>query len=286
MDEKGIEDGIVALIKKAETELPSDVVDALKNAQKIEQGVAKTQIETILKNVDLAKKSGRPMCQDTGIQTFFVSVGIDFPHINKLKEWITNGVKKATKEIPLRPNTVDPFSGKNQGDNTGDQIPYITWDFVNGSDVKIISLPKGGGSENMSKLGMLKPGVGIEGVKDFVVNEMIKAAGNPCPPTVVGVGIGGGADLSLKLGKKALLRPVGVRHEDKTIAAIEKELIERINKNGMGPMGLGGKTTVLDVHVEKAHRHPASLPVGIAVQCWADRRAEMIIHSDGTWKVK
>ena len=138
----------------------------------------------------------------------------------------------------------------------------------------------------MSKLGMLKPGVGIEGVKDFVVEEMIKAGGNPCPPTVVGVGIGGGADLSLKLGKKALLRPIGKRHKDKNIAKIEEELIKRINDSGIGPMGLGGKITVLDVHIEKAHRHPASLPVGIAVQCWADRRAYMIIHSDGNWEVK
>ena len=286
MKNKFIEDGMVALIKKAETELPDDVVYALKKAYEIEKGIAKTQIETILKNVELAKKSERPMCQDTGIQTFFVDVGIDFPHINKLKEWITNGVKKATKEIPLRPNTVDPFLGKNQGDNTGDFIPYINWDFNERNDVLITSFPKGGGSENMSKLGMLKPGVGIEGAKDFIVDEMVKAGGNPCPPTVVGVGIGGGADLSLKLGKKALLRPVGVHHKDKTIAAIEKELIERINKSGIGPMGLGGKTTVLDVHVEKAHRHPASLPVGIVVQCWADRRAKMVIHSDGTWEVK
>jgi len=286
MEKKSVECGIVTLIKKAETELPRDVIDALKHAHEIEEGIAKTQIETILKNIDLAKKSGRPMCQDTGIQTFFVSVGIDFPHINRLKEWIITGVQKATKEIPIRPNTVDPFTGKNHGDNTGEYIPYITWDFVDGNEVQITAFPKGGGSENMSKLGMLKPGVGIEGVKDFVVDEMIKAGGNPCPPTIVGVGIGGGADLSLKLGKKALLRPIGIRHKDKTIAAIEKELIERINKSGIGPMGLGGKTTVLDVHVEKAHRHPASLPVGIVVQCWADRRAEMIIHSDGTWEVK
>jgi fumarate hydratase subunit alpha len=133
---------------------------------------------------------------------------------------------------------------------------------------------------------MLKPGVGIESVKDFVVEEMVKAAGQPCPPTVVGVGIGGGADLSLKLGKKALLRPVGVRNKDKEIAKIEEELIKRINASGIGPMGLGGKTTVLDVHVEIAHRHPASLPVGMAVQCWADRRARMIIHSDGSWEVE
>jgi len=286
MKKKFIEDGIVALIKKAETELPNDVVNALKKAYEIEKGIAKTQIETILKNVELAKESERPMCQDTGIQTFFVNVGINFPHINKLKDWITSGVIKATKEIPLRPNTVDPFLGKNHGDNTGDFIPYINWDINERNDVLITAFPKGGGSENMSKLGMLKPGVGIEGAKDFIVDEMIKAGGNPCPPTVVGVGIGGGADLSLKLGKKALLRPVGTRHKDKNIASIELELIKRINESGIGPMGLGGKTTVLDVHLEKAHRHPASLPVGIVVQCWANRRAHMVIRSDETWEVK
>lgn len=286
MDNADIKNGIIQLIKKAETELPTDVINALKKAYGIEEGIAKTQIEAILKNIDIAKKSGRPMCQDTGIQTFFVEIGVDFQHINKLKGLILDAVKIATMKIPLRPNTVDPFSGENHKDNTGDNIPYITWDFVEGSDVYIIALPKGGGSENMSKLGMLKPGVGIEGVKDFVVTEMIKAGGNPCPPTIVGVGIGGGADLAMKLGKKSLLRPVGDRHKDKTIAAIEEELIKRINDSGIGPMGLGGKTTVLDVHIEKAHRHPASLPVGIAVQCWANRRAKMVIHSDGSWEVK
>ena len=286
MDYEDIKKGIVQLMKKAETELPNDVITALKKAYEIEEGVAKTQIEAILKNIDLAKKSGRPMCQDTGIQTFFVEVGVNFPDIEKLECLIKDAVKKATKEIPLRPNTVDPFTGENHKDNTGDNIPYITWDFVEGSNVLITALPKGGGSENMSKLGMLKPGVGIEGVKDFVVTEMIKAGGNPCPPTIVGVGIGGGADLAMKLGKKSLLRPVGNRHKDKTIAAIEEELIKRINDSGIGPMGLGGKTTVLDVHIEKAHRHPASLPVGIAVQCWANRRAKMVIHSDGSWEVK
>ena len=286
MDFEDIELGIIELIRKAETELPVDVIKALKSAYDIEDDIAKTQIDAILKTIDLAKKTKRPMCQDTGIQTFFVDVGIDFPHIKQLKKIISNGVKRATEEIPLRPNTVDPFKGVNHKDNTGGYVPYITWDFVDGSDVHIISLPKGGGSENMSKLGMLKPGVGIEGVKDFIVEEMIKAAGNPCPPTVVGVGIGGGADLALKLGKKSLIRPVGVRNKDKNIADIEMELINRINATGIGPMGLGGKTTVLDVHIEKAHRHPASLPVGIAVQCWADRRAHMIIHKDGTWEVK
>jgi fumarate hydratase subunit alpha len=286
MDELSIEEGIVYLIKKAETELPQDVIKALRKACDVETGIAKIQIETILKNVELAKTSQRPMCQDTGIQTFFVQVGTAFPKIENLENWIIKGVKRATKEVPLRPNTVDPFTGKNHSDNAGEYIPYITWEFIDGEKVFITALPKGGGSENMSKLGMLKPGVGIEGVKDFVVDEMIKAGGNPCPPTIVGVGIGGGADLSLKLGKKALLRPVGVRHKDKMIASVELELIERINASGIGPMGLGGKTTVLDVHIEKAHRHPASLPVGIAVQCWADRRAHLTINADGTWAVK
>jgi fumarate hydratase subunit alpha len=286
MDFKDFETGIVELIKKAETQLPNDVINALKNAYKIEEGIAKIQIEAILKNIDLAKESGRPMCQDTGIQTFYVEMGEDFPYIKKLKNVIIKGVKRATSEIPIRPNTVDSFTGINHKDNTGEYIPYVTWDFIKGDDVLITALPKGGGSENMSRLGMLKPGVGIEGIKDFVVEEIIKAAGQPCPPTVVGVGIGGGSDLSLKLGKKALLRPVDCRHEEKNIAEIEMELIERINDSGIGPMGLGGKITVLDVHIEKAHRHPASLPVGIVVQCWANRRAKLAIKSNGSWEVK
>jgi len=283
---ENIKKGIVELIKKAETDLPLDVVNALKSAYKIETGVAKIQLEAILKNIDLAKKTKRPMCQDTGIQTFFITVGIDFPKILDLKKLIVDAVKTATIQIPIRPNTVDPLTGLNHKDNIGNYIPYITWDFTNGSDVSITAFPKGGGSENMSKLGMLKPGVGIDGVKNFIVDEVIKAGGNPCPPTIVGVGIGGGADLALKLGKKSLLRPVGIRSRDKKIAEIENELIKRINKSNIGPMGLGGKTTVLDVHIEMAHRHPASLPVGIVVQCWANRRAHMIIHKDGNWEMK
>lgn len=285
MDKENIVNGIIQLIKKAETELPKDVIKALEDALSKEEGTAKVQLETILKNIELAKKSQRPMCQDTGIQTFFVDVGVDFPYIKEIEKWITDAVQIATKNIPLRPNTVDPFSGENHGDNTGESIPYITWNFIKGNKVKITSFPKGGGSENMSKLGMLKPGVGIDGVKSFVVEEIINAAGNPCPPTVVGIGIGGGADLAMKLGKKALLRPIGKRNKDKKIADMELELIKKINESGIGPMGLGGKTTVLDVHIEKAHRHPASLPVGIVVQCWADRRAHMVINSDKTWEV-
>ncbi len=278
--------GIVQLIKKAETELPDDVINALKNSLKFEEGIAKLQIENILKNIEIAKKTKRPMCQDTGVQTFFVKIGRNFPLCNIIKDIITDGVKKATSEIPLRPNTIDPLTQVNYKDNVGEYIPAITWDFVEGECCEITAIPKGGGSENMSKLVMLKPGEGIDGIKDFVVKEMICAGGNPCPPTVVGIGIGGGADLAMKLGKKALLRPVGMNNPDKKIAKIERYIKDEINKSGIGPMGLGGKTTVLDVHIEKAPRHPASLPVGLVVQCWADRRANMIIKKDGSWEVK
>jgi len=285
MDYENLVGGVVELIRKAVIDLPDDVVFALKKASKVEEGIAKIQIDNILKNIDIAKKTKRPLCQDTGVQTFFVKVGKDFKNSGLLKEIITEGVKRATAEIPLRPNTFDPFTRTNHKDNVGDYIPAITWDFVEGDSVEITAIPKGGGSENMSKLVMLKPGEGMEGVKDFVVKEIIGAGGNPCPPTVIGIGIGGGADLAMKLGKTALLRPVGVSHPDKNIARIEKYIKDEVNKSGIGPMGLGGKTTVLDVHIEKAPRHPASLPVGLVVQCWADRRATMKIESDGSWRI-
>ena len=145
---------------------------------------------------------------------------------------------------------------------------------------------KGAGSENMSEIKMLKPSDGIDGVKDFVVERVKRSGGMPCPPIIVGVGIGGNFEKCAYLAKKALLRPLNTRNPNAKWNAIENELLTRINRLGIGPMGLGGKTTVLDVHVEIAHRHPASLPVGIAVQCWADRRARMVIHNDWSWEVE
>ena len=286
MDEEYIIQGLVDLIFKAETQLPTDVLKALEQAEKKEKGIAKIQLKTMIKNAKIASQTKRPICQDTGVQTFFITVGENFQYVGKIKTLIKKAVKEATETIPLRPNTFDVFTKKNHKDNIGAYIPAITWDFTTGSDITITAVPKGGGSENMSNLVMLKPGVGIQGVKDFVVDTMIRAGGNPCPPTVVGLGIGGGADLAMKLGKYALLRPVGKRHQDEFIAQLELDLIEKINESGIGPMGLGGKTTVLDVHVEHAPRHPASLPVGLVVQCWADRRATMIIDNDGQYEVK
>jgi len=286
MDKIHLVDGIVQLIRKAETQIPSDVITALKHASQGETGAAKIQLEAMLINVDLAQKKRCPMCQDTGILTFFVTIGTEFHNPGQLKQVIEQGVVRATQEIPLRPNTVDPMTQTHHEDNLGSYLPHILWDFEPGDRVHITMLPKGSGSENMSALAMLSPSVGLEGVTEFVVNVVKKAGGKPCPPIVVGVGIGGSADLAMNLGKRALLRSVGTRHTDRRIAHLEEELLGLINRTGIGPMGLGGKTTALDVHVEVAARHPASLPVGVVIQCWADRRASMIIHKDGSWEIR
>ena len=285
MDARQLERGIVAMILKAESEIPADVVSALRLAYESETGAAKIQLEIMLQNVGLAKRKRCPLCQDTGILTFFVRIGTGFPAIGILKGAVERAVVQATKEIPLRPNTVDPMTSTNHGDNLGYFLPHILWDFEEGDQVHITTLPKGSGSENMSALGMLSPSVGLDGVKRFVFESVKKAGGRPCPPIIVGVGIGGSADLAMNLGKRALLRPVGMRHPEPLVSTLERQLVEMVNKTGIGPMGLGGKTTALDVHVEVAHRHPASLPVGVVIQCWADRRASMTIHKDGSWEV-
>ncbi len=274
-----------AAIGKAATVLPADVVRGLEATRDREAGAARVQIEAILKNIVIARDGAVPICQDTGTITFFVKLGVGFPHLADLWRALPAATRAATQAVPLRPNTVHPFTGKNPGDNTGRYIPAITWEATEGNEVEIHVLPKGGGSENCSVLQMLIPGAGLKGVKEAVVEHVVSCGGRPCPPTVIGVGIGGGADLAVKLGKLALLRPLGQRHPEPEVAAIEAELEELINASGVGPMGLGGRTTVLAVHAEYAHRHPASLPLGIVVQCWAHRRAVVRVRSNGQIEV-
>ncbi|MHA1211476.1 MAG: fumarate hydratase, partial [Candidatus Heimdallarchaeota archaeon] len=226
-----------------------------------------------------------PMCQDTGIHIYYVEIGADCPidDLGKIKDALIKASQRSTKEVPMRPNAVDPF-GSNSGDNTGRYIPWINWEIVPGDKIKVTAFPKGGGSENMSTVKMLKPGVGIKGVMKEVVDWMIQAGGQPCPPTIVGVAIGGGADIAMKLAKKQLMRPIGEPHPQKEVAEIEKKLKKAINLTGIGPMGLGGKITCLAVHMDYAHRHPATLPMAISVQCWAARQSAAEISPDG--KVK
>jgi fumarate hydratase subunit alpha len=280
-----MEEMIIEGLEKSVIELPKDVIEALKKATTKEKSLGKIQLKTILKNIEIASKEKIPMCQDTGIMTFYIEAGAKFKYLSSLKKIINNAVKKATKEIPLRPNTVNPFTEENSGNNTGKNIPYINWNIVTGSECTIHILPKGGGSENMSALWMLTPGEGFDKAKELIVKHIINAGGKPCPPTIAGIGIGGGADICMQLAKKALLRKIGKYHKEKEIAKKERELIELINKTGVGPMGMGGVTTVLDVHIEYAYRHPASYPVGLVLQCWAHRRKTIRITKNGFIKI-
>jgi len=281
--EKVIEDTAFNLLKLAVIQLPSDVKDALKRAYKEETSEAgKVQFEAILKDIELAEKENTPLCQDTGIIIFYVKAGAKAKDLDMIQPALQKATQRATKEIPLRPNAVDPFTQKNSGDNTGRHIPYINWDITNGDSIEITAFPKGGGSENVCTIGMITPGEGVRGLKKFVIDAIIKAGAMPCPPTIVGVAAGGGADIAMKLAKATLLRPLSEPNSNADLANLEKELYEAANSTGIGPMGLGGKFTVLGVKVDYAHRHPASYPVAVAFQCWAARRATARINSDGT----
>lgn len=286
MSDTELKSALVTALKQAATILPADVADELKKAEAAENSkLAKAQLKAILRNIEIAREGSIPMCQDTGIQTFFIKAGVESPYLGNLQEVIAEAVADATSAIPLRPNTVHPFTGENPGNNLSRFMPYINWELVEGGEISITLLPKGGGSENMSTLKMLPPGVGMKGIKEFVVDHVISCQGKPCPPTIVGVGIGGGADIAMKLAKLAILREIGSRHPEAAVAALEEELLELVNMSGVGPMGVGGRMTSLAVHVEYAFRHPASLPVGILIQCWADRRARVHLAADGSIKV-
>ncbi|MCD6373691.1 MAG: fumarate hydratase [Thermococcus sp.] len=275
-------DAIVEAIRLAVTRIPDDVVSALSEAHAREDNeVARFNLENILRAMEIGKDGLVPVCQDTGTVTFFVEAGVGSPFLGEVKGWLVEATKRATEEIPLRPNAVDVLIGRNSGNNTGKGVPVIHWELVQGDAIRIAVLPKGGGSENCSALAMLTPSEGWDGVKRFVVERVKECGGKPCPPVILGIGVGGGADYSLLLAKKALLRRVGERNPERRIAKIEEEVLEEINALGIGPMGMGGKTTALDVKIEVAHRHPASFPVALVFQCWANRRAFVEIKPDG-----
>ncbi len=286
MTQGDLEDGLVEAIRMAVTRVTPETEGTLRcSVDEEEEEGPKVQLNAILENIKVGKDGSVPICQDTGTITFFVEVGSDHPGLGDIRENILNAVRRASEEVPLRPNAVHPIDHSNSGDNTGRFVPPIHWEIVDGDGLKITVMPKGGGSENMSKLVMMTPGKGLKGVKEIVIDQVAKMEGKPCPPTVVGVGIGGGADVAMELAKKALMRPVGTRHPEKEIAEMEEELLEKVNRLGIGPMGVGGKTTVMDVKIEYAHRHPASFPVAVIPQCWANRQATLELV-DGKLEVK
>ena len=278
--EADIQNAVVELLRKTVVKLPSDVEEALERALDAEvDETPKMQLKAIMDNIKLAGEGNTPMCQDTGVTIFYVTLPrkceID------VERGIIEGVRRATSEVPLRPNAVHPITRKNPGDNVGDGMPYINWKVGSNDFIEITVMTKGAGSENMSQLAMLTPSQGVKGIKEFVLSTVLRAGGNPCPPMVLGVGIGGSSDICMKLAKQALLRPLNERHKDPEIAELETALLEALNMLGIGPMGLGGKTTVIGLNIEYAYCHTASLPVAVNVQCWAARRGTVRIHPDG-----
>lgn len=255
--------------------LTGDVREKIENAYKDEDfPMGKDMLKKILINVDIAKKEKMPMCQDTGMACVFVEIGQDVHIIGgSLEEAINEGVRQGYEEGFLRKSVVkDPLNRVNTKDNTPAIIYY---DIVKGDKLKIKIAPKGFGSENMSQLKMLKPADGVEGVKDFVLKVVKDAGPNPCPPIVVGIGIGGTFDKAANLAKKALVRPLNERNHDKFYSDLEEELLEKINEIGIGPQGFGGKTTALAVNIETYPTHIAGLPVAVNINCHVTRHAEI-----------
>ena len=261
---------IVNLLKAANTKLPSDIGWALEAAAGWESDpTARMQLGAIMDNVKKAEVLGRPMCQDTGIPTFYVRGRLDA----SVRKEIEKGLKRATETIPLRPNAVDPLTRKNSGDNLGDGMPSIHFFPTEDDFLEISLLIKGAGSENMTRMAMLDPSDGIEGIKKFIIDSVLDAGGRPCPPGIVGVGIGGTPEGCLEMAKMSLLSPLGEENPDTVLRELEEELFVNLNSSGLGPMGLGGSTTVLGVKIKKAYCHTATLPVAVSIGCWATRRA-------------
>lgn len=269
---------VVNLLRLANTKIPEDIGWALEAAGMWETNpVAYTQIGAIMDNLKKAEHMGRPMCQDTGIPVFYVRGRFD----SDIAVQIARGVERATAEIPLRPNTVDPLTRENHGSNLGPGMPIIHYIPEDVDYTEITVLPKGAGSENMTRLGMLNPSDGVQGVEDFIVDAVLDAGGRPCSPTVVGVGIGGMSDSCAEMAKMALACPLDVENPDPVLREMEERIFVRLNKSGLGPMGLGGSTTCLGVRIRKAACHTASLPVAVNIGCWATRRASATIREDG-----
>lgn len=274
---KEIEEAIKKLCIDSNYYVGEDIKDALKNAKKDETyKIAADVLDKIILNDDIASKEKIPMCQDTGMACVFLEVGQDVHFIGGiLEDAINEGVRKGYKEGYLRKSVVkDPIDRVNTKDNTPAVVYY---DIVSGDKVKITLAPKGFGSENMSKIGMLKPADGLEGVKKFIIEAVKQAGPNPCPPMVVGVGIGGTFDKAAYIAKKSLLRPINQRNSDKFYEDLENELLEEINRLGIGPQGFGGRTTALGLNIETYPTHIAGLPVAVNISCHATRHKEIIL---------
>jgi fumarate hydratase subunit alpha len=273
-----ISETVAHLCMDASYHLPEDVIAAIKGAIEVEESpVGRDVLQQILTNAEVARTERIPLCQDCGLAVIFLELGQDV-HITggDLYSAINDGVRKGYKEGYLRKSVAVPPIWERT--NTTDNTPAIIHtEIVPGDHVKITLAPKGGGSENMSALGMLKPAQGADGVADFVVRAVDQAGPNPCPPIIVGVGIGGTIEKATYLAKKSLLRPVGQPNPDDRIADFERQILARVNDLGIGPAGFGGRTTALAVNIETFGAHIASMPVAVNIQCHSARHKEAVI---------
>jgi fumarate hydratase subunit alpha len=271
-----ITDAVKTAAVRANIELGADVIRSLEaGIGQEESPVGRDILGRLIENAKIAREENIPICQDTGLAVLFVELGQDV-HIvgGGLVDALEEGIRQGYEEGFLRKSVCDPFTRKNTGDNT----PIIVHlDLVPGDGLTIWVVPKGGGSENMSRLFMLPPSAGWAGVKERVLETVLEAGPNPCPPTIAGIGIGGNFEQAPFLAKRALLRPLGVPNPDAGLAAMETELLEEINNTGIGPQGLGGRITSLAVHIQLMPCHIASLPLAINIQCHASRHVEIVL---------
>mgnify|MGYP001539352240 CR=1 FL=1 len=273
---QSITDTVARLCIKANTQLPQDVQAALEKAREEEPWpLAKNTLDLLWSNLGAAKEKDLPICQDTGMACVFVELGTDVHIDGSFEAAIHEGVRRGYTDGYLRKSIVaDPLRRGNTGDNTP---AAITVHLVDGEGCRITVAPKGFGSENMSRIAMLRPSDGLDGVKQFVLDAVLQAGPNPCPPIVVGVGLGGTFDKAALLAKKALLRETGGHNEDPFYAELERELLERINALGIGPQGFGGRTTALAVHMLSMPTHIAGLPVAVNINCHVARHRTEVL---------
>ena len=283
-DYKIVEEAAKESYIRALCDLPPDVRDALKRAyEKETKPTAKEIFRAMFKAVEISDQKKTLICQDTGLPIYMVKIGAGFHWDGaELKARMYEGAKRATQEFPFRSSSTHPLTRVNPQTSVGVRLPVIYFDFIKDADyLDILMVPKGSGSENMSAMKMFTPAEGVSALKKFVLDTVVESGGNPCPPGVIGVGIGGTSDLVTRLAKEAIVRPVGQRNEDPELAKMEVELEEAINATGMGPMGLGGDITTLAVHIEMAYTHITQNPVAVNTQCWPARRSRVTIYPDG-----
>ena len=266
------------------TEIQPDVLEALTEARARETNPrGQKHLDILIENAKTAAAGHTVICQDTGVPTFFVRTPLDFPYRDSIRDAFDESLRELTAgEFPMRPMVVHPLTREDRGDNTARNVPLIHAEIDNGIDyMEIKAMPKGAGAGIWATLQIFPPSVGIGGVKKFVVDSVLRAGTNPCPPLIVGVGIGGPLEEVARLATEASVRPVNCRNPEPEVAALEKELCEALNLSGIGPMGMGGDTTVLAVNIEYSGTHRPWMPVAVNINCWPGRKAVCRIYRDG-----